>query len=76
VEDAAPELLGLSLEEVGHAAALHWGLPAVAAERHAHAGANRRRREVSPSDWIAGLSTMAARAPNRCGMTMPPAPKK
>jgi hypothetical protein len=28
VEAIAPKLLGLGLDEIGHAAALHWGLPA------------------------------------------------
>ncbi|MYM67515.1 HDOD domain-containing protein [Pseudoduganella sp. FT55W] len=60
VEDAAPELLGLSLEEIGHAAALHWGLPASLLNGMRTVGPAEAGAEVSPSDWIAGLSTMAA----------------
>ncbi|RZT10666.1 HD-like signal output (HDOD) domain, no enzymatic activity [Duganella sp. CF402] len=61
VEDAAPELLGLSLEEVGHAAALHWGLPAALLNGMRTLAPAAPGTEISPSDWIAGLSTMASR---------------
>jgi len=60
VEEAAPELLGLSLEEIGHAAALHWGLPSSLLSGMRTLGPAAADAEVSPSDWIAGLSTMAA----------------
>lgn len=59
-EEAAPELLGLSLEEVGHAAALHWGLPASLLNGMRTVGPAEPGAVVSPADWIAGLSTMAA----------------
>lgn len=61
VEDAAPELLGLSLEEIGHAAALHWGLPKALLNGMRTLGPAAPDAEVTPADWIAGLSTMAAR---------------
>lgn len=60
VEEAAPELLGLSLEEIGHAAALHWGLPAALLNGMRTLAPVEPGTEVSPADWIAGLSTMAA----------------
>ncbi|HEU4845851.1 MAG TPA: HDOD domain-containing protein [Burkholderiaceae bacterium] len=60
VDQIAPAVLGLSLEDIGHAAARHWGLPPSLVNgmrklEPAEAGA-----EVSPSDWIAALSTMSA----------------
>jgi HD-like signal output (HDOD) protein len=61
VEDVAPELLGLSLEEVGHAAAMHWGLPKSLLNGMRTLAPPAPGEEVSPSDWVAGLSTMAAR---------------
>ena len=60
VEQAAPELLGLSLEEIGHAAALHWGLPKALLNGMRRLEPTEAGAEISPSDWIAGLSTMAA----------------
>ncbi|MTV40865.1 HDOD domain-containing protein [Duganella radicis] len=60
VEQAAPELLGLSLEEIGHAAALHWGLPSSLLNGMRTLEPVEAGADVSPSDWIAGLSTMAA----------------
>ncbi|MRW94139.1 HDOD domain-containing protein [Duganella sp. FT80W] len=61
VEQAAPEVLGLSLEEIGHAAALHWGLPNSLLNGMRTLAPAEPGTEVSPSDWIAALSTMAAR---------------
>jgi HD-like signal output (HDOD) protein len=60
VEDTAPVLLGLSLEEVGHAAALHWGLPATLIDGMRKMEPPEAGAEVSAADWIAGLSTMSA----------------
>jgi len=61
VEDAAPEFLGLSLEEVGHAAALHWGLPASLVNgMRTVMPPPEPQAEISAADWIAGLSTMSA----------------
>jgi HD-like signal output (HDOD) protein len=60
VEDTAPDLLGLSLEEIGHAAALHWGLPASLLNGMRSVKPTDAGAEISPADWIAGLSTMAA----------------
>ncbi|TFW17500.1 HDOD domain-containing protein [Duganella callida] len=60
-EQAAPEVLGLSLEEVGHAAALYWGLPASLVQGMRTQDPLEEGAEMSSSDWIAGLSTMAAR---------------
>jgi HD-like signal output (HDOD) protein len=59
-EEAAPELLGLSLEEIGHAAALHWGLPKALLNGMRTVAPAEPGVEISPADWIAALSTMAA----------------
>ncbi|MYM83588.1 HDOD domain-containing protein [Duganella sp. FT50W] len=61
VEDAAPELLGLSLEEIGHAAALHWGLPQALLNGMRTLAPAEPGAEIPPADWVAGLSTLAAR---------------
>jgi HD-like signal output (HDOD) protein len=61
VEDVAPEVLGLTLEEIGHAAALHWGLPQSLLDGMRTLGPAEAGAEVTPADWIAGLSTLAAR---------------
>jgi len=60
VDDTAPIVLGLSLEEVGHAAALHWGLPSALIKGMRKLQPPEPGEEVSASDWIAGLSTMSA----------------
>jgi HD-like signal output (HDOD) protein len=60
VDQTAPGLLGLSMEEVGHAAALHWGLPKSLIDGMRRLPPPEPGAEVSPSDWIAGLSTMSA----------------
>ncbi|MGV7206591.1 HDOD domain-containing protein [Oxalobacteraceae bacterium A2-2] len=57
----APELLGLTLQEIGHAAALHWGLPASLVKGMRDLEPPEEGAEVSSSDWVAGLSTMASR---------------
>lgn len=61
VNALAPEVLGLSLEEVGHAAALHWGLPATLISGMRTVEPPEAGAEVTPQDWIAGLSTMSAK---------------
>jgi hypothetical protein len=48
------------MEEVGHAAALHWGLPKSLIDGMRRLPPPEPGAEVSPSDWIAGLSTMSA----------------
>ena len=60
VEDTAPALLGLSLEEVGNAAAMHWSLPPALIDGMRKLPPPEPGAEVSESDWIAGLSTMSA----------------
>lgn len=60
-EDAAAgEVLGLSMEQLGRAAAEHWGLP-----RNLIAGMRRidpseRPEPFSHDDWLAALSTMSS----------------
>jgi len=60
VDDTAPEMLGLSMEEIGQAAALHWGLPASLVKGMRKLAPAEDGADVSASDWIAGLSTMSA----------------
>ena len=60
VEMICPKLLGLGLDEIGHAAALHWGLPAGLINGMRKLAPPEPGSEISSSDWIAGLSTMSA----------------
>ncbi|CAN7301660.1 HDOD domain-containing protein [Pseudoduganella sp. LjRoot289] len=60
-DDAALPILGLSMEEVGSAAAAHWGLPKNLISGMRAVGPAEEGAEVSHADWIAGLSTMSAR---------------
>jgi len=60
IDDVAPEMLGLSMEEIGHAAALHWGLPASLVKGMRKLAPTGDGADVSAADWIAGLSTMSA----------------
>jgi HD-like signal output (HDOD) protein len=59
--DAAMQVLGLSMEEVGSAAAAHWGLPKNLISGMRSVAPATGGEEVSHADWIAGLSTMSAR---------------
>ena len=57
---AAPDVLGLTMEQLGQATATHWGLPnnlidAMRAVEPAAADA-----QVSRADWMAGLATMSS----------------
>lgn len=62
-EDAAAvELLGLSLQDVGRAAAMHWGLPGnlLSGMRTLVPPEDGEAAEaLSPEDWVAGVSTMS-----------------
>ena len=60
VDDLAPDVLGLSMEEIGHAAALHWGLPASLIQGMRKLAPSGDGIAVNSADWIAGLSTMSA----------------
>jgi HD-like signal output (HDOD) protein len=59
--DAAMQILGLSMEEVGSAAAVHWGLPQNLVSGMRTVGPAEAGAEISHADWIAGLSTMSVR---------------
>ena len=61
VDAIAPDVLGLSLEEVGRAAALHWGLPNSLISGMRTLEPPEAGAEVTAQDWIAGLSTMSAK---------------
>jgi HD-like signal output (HDOD) protein len=60
-DDAGHEVLGLSLESVGRAAAEHWGFPhqLVATMRTVPPG--ERIDKVGHEDWLAAIGTMSAR---------------
>lgn len=60
-DDAALPVLGLSMEEVGRAAALHWGLPKNLINGLRSVAPPEEGAEISHADWIAGLSTMSAK---------------
>jgi len=58
---AAPEILGLTLEEIGRATAEHWGLPYNLLEGMRTVEPPEPDAVLSRADRMAGLSTMAAR---------------
>ena len=57
---AAPEVLGLTLEEIGRAAAQKWGLPHKLISGMRHVAPPAAGDQVSPADWMAGRATMSA----------------
>lgn len=61
-EDAALNVLGLSLEDMGRATAAHWGLPRnlVAGMRRVEPG--ERTEGFGHEDWLAALGTMSTQA--------------
>jgi HD-like signal output (HDOD) protein len=68
-EDAAPAVLGLTLEEIGRATAEHWGLPKnlvagmrtiAPASLDAPEGHAAAPGPLGHADWLAALSTMSA----------------
>ncbi|WP_342114625.1 HDOD domain-containing protein [Pseudoduganella sp. OTU4001] len=61
-DSAAIELLGLSLQDIGRAAAQHWGLPGnlISGMRTLEPPAGDAPAEpLSHEDWVAGVSTMS-----------------
>ncbi|NRR34282.1 HDOD domain-containing protein [Oxalobacteraceae bacterium] len=60
LDEAAAALLGLTLEDIGCAAATQWGLPANLINGMRRVDPPEAGAEVSSADWIAGLSTMSA----------------
>ncbi|MDL2357481.1 MAG: HDOD domain-containing protein, partial [Pseudomonadota bacterium] len=57
---AAPAVLGLSLEQIGHAAAVHWGLPANLIDGMRRIEPVDDGAACSHAEWLAALSTMSA----------------
>ncbi len=59
-DEAAPAVLGLSMEAIGRAAAEHWGLPKnlISGMRHIEPG--EPPAEFSHGDWLAAISTMSS----------------
>jgi len=60
IEAVAPDMLGLSMEQLGHAAALHWRLPAQLVDGMRRMDPPEEGAAIEPADWVAGLSTMSA----------------
>ena len=58
--DAAPAVLGLSLAQIGRAAAEHWGLPRNLIDGMRRVEPGQRDAEFSHADWLAALSTMSS----------------
>jgi HD-like signal output (HDOD) protein len=58
--DAAPGVLGLSLEEIGRATAEHWGLPKNLVAGMRTITPSEHPEHASHGDWLAALSTMSA----------------
>ena len=57
---AAPQVLGLSLEAIGRATAQQWGLPPNLISGMRHLAPPETGVPVGHADWIAGLATMSA----------------
>jgi HD-like signal output (HDOD) protein len=61
-EDAAArEVLGLALEDVGRAAAEHWGLPRSLVACLRSVPPSEHGAMLAPDDWLAAIGTMATR---------------
>jgi HD-like signal output (HDOD) protein len=58
---AAPQLLGITLPEIGRAAALRWGLPKNLVAGMRSVDPVEPGTPVSHGDWIAAISTLARR---------------
>jgi HD-like signal output (HDOD) protein len=58
--DAAPAVLGLSLEDIGRATAEHWGLPKNLVAGMRTITPADHPEHASHGDWLAALSTMSA----------------
>lgn len=60
IEAVAPAMLGLSMAQLGHAAALHWRLPAKLVDGMRRLDPPAEGADIEAADWVAGLSTMSA----------------
>jgi HD-like signal output (HDOD) protein len=58
---AAPEILGLTIEQIGQATAEHWGLPQNLLDGMRSVEPPESDAPLERADWMAGLSTMASR---------------
>lgn len=59
-DQAAEEVLGLSLERIGLAAARHWGLPANLVSGMRRVAPGERGDTFGHGDWLAAVSTMSS----------------
>ncbi|HEY1042482.1 MAG TPA: HDOD domain-containing protein [Telluria sp.] len=57
---AAPAVLGMSLVEIGRAAAREWGMPANLVSAMRVVDPDRESAEISHERWLAAVSTMAS----------------
>jgi HD-like signal output (HDOD) protein len=56
---AAPAVLGLSMEQIGRAAAVNWGLPRNLIEGMRRIEPGERGSKFTHADWLAALSSMS-----------------
>ena len=59
-EEMADEVLGMSLERIGVAAARHWGLPANLISGMRRVAPGQRKDPFDHGDWLAAVSTMSS----------------
>jgi HD-like signal output (HDOD) protein len=59
-DDAAPQVLGLSMEAIGRSAAEHWGLPKNLINGMRRIEPGEPPEEFSHGDWLAAISTMSS----------------
>ncbi|WP_223468080.1 HDOD domain-containing protein [Massilia soli] len=59
-DEAAEEVLGMSLERIGVAAARHWGLPANLISGMRRSAPGQRGNTFGHGDWLAAVSTMSS----------------
>jgi HD-like signal output (HDOD) protein len=60
-DTAAPEVLGMTMEAIGRAAAERWGLPKNLISGMRRMDPNAPPAELSHADWIAAVSTMSSK---------------
>jgi HD-like signal output (HDOD) protein len=60
-DEAAQEVLGLTLEALGRAAAEHWGLPGTLVAGMRCVGPDELHGKLGHADWLAAVGTMSAR---------------
>jgi HD-like signal output (HDOD) protein len=59
-EEAAMQILGLTLEQIGRAAAEHWGLPRNLVEGMRSIAPGQRGAKFGHADWLAAVGSMSS----------------